>query len=158
MDDDGRCPLQVGLHTPLQRNGASNLDVGRDVHLRHKIVGLLGGLLQNVHVLRLDEVRCVTIPVEASCDKAATHTATILTRNQNETQVSPLADSLCRDRAETVDDGHSEGCILDVFELSQQVVVECELGHVVDTVWEEIHKLVHLDEVRIPVVRSLRLG
>ena len=89
------------------------------------------------NVLSLAEIGSMALSVKATRNEPSTHATSVLPRDQHEAGGSIH----CLDRDEAVDDWHSEWGVLDVDELLQHLVIEGELGHVVDAVGVDVKQI-----------------
>ena len=92
-------------------------------------------LFQSHDILCFAEIGSISLFVEASDNEAAAHSPCVLTRYEDEREWCIYA----LDWNIAVDDGHTEGCIVNVNELFQHLMVEGELMYIVDTVRECSH-------------------
>ena len=133
IDSHGRCPSHRRLHLPYQWDTSPDLQVARN---RKAAICLL---LRN-YVLCLAEICSMAIFIQSANHKSPAHTARILPRNQYKARA--CINRLNRDKA--IDARHAERSVLYLNELFEHLVIEGELMHVVDAVWEEAEQAVRL--------------
>jgi len=128
MDFNRRCPLEVGFHAPYQGYRASNLHQSRHFYPWQSIV-------LDEDVLGFSEVSGIAFSVEASRHESSTWATAILPWDQDEVYLGAI-DVGWTYKYIAKDAWYLERSIFDALKFTKQVVIESELGYVIDAIWK----------------------
>jgi hypothetical protein len=91
-------------------------------------------LLDAENVFCFNEVRSVAFPIKTPHNKPTARASAVLAGDQSKRERVLMIDFECADFNETIDAGYSKRCVLDIFELRKNVMVESKSGKVIDAV------------------------
>ena len=133
-NNDRWWPGQIGLHSPVECNTASDLNVGGQRHMWFSL------LLLDKNVLCFNKVRCISIFVKASHDKTTSRSTAVLARNKIELELR-VDDSVLE---ESINHRCPVRHKLWSWKLREQIVIEGKLSYITRAVRPHVPRIGHI--------------